>query len=123
MMTTINFCQMFVVRPEDKLYLIYFRDKYTTISRIKASPQPLNNIVFADLNDEIGETSVKVLCPIGKGRREEVASFYSNWGKISKINRQQSLGSPPFRFRSPEKNSKLRSLAVNLNYGHFRRVI
>ena len=47
----------------EKLFLIYFRGRYTTTSRREPSPQPFNNTVFVDLIDKHGETGVLVNCP------------------------------------------------------------
>ena len=63
------FRQIFVVLPKEKLFSIYFRGRYTTVSRREPSPQPFNNTVFVDLNDKIGEAGVLVNCPGGGGRR------------------------------------------------------
>ena len=68
-MTIIYFRQIFVVLPKEKLFSIYFRGRYTTVSRREPSPQPFNNTVFVDLNDKLGETGVLVNCPGGGGRR------------------------------------------------------
>ena len=65
-MTIIYFRQIFVVMQREKLLSIYFRDRYTTTIRREASPQPLNNDVFAQLNDNFGETGALVNCP-GRG--------------------------------------------------------
>ena len=68
-MTIIYFRQIFVVMQREKLLSIYFRDRYTTTIRREASPQPLNNDVFAQLNDNFGETGALVNCPGGGDRR------------------------------------------------------
>ena len=68
-MTPIYFCQIFVVLPKDKLFLIYFRERYSTTNRMEASPQPLNKGIFADSNDKVGEIGVLVNCPGRGGRR------------------------------------------------------
>ena len=68
-MTIIYFRRIFVVLPKEKSFSIYFRGRYTTVSRREPSPQPFNNTVFVDLNDKLGETGVLVNCPGGGGRR------------------------------------------------------